>query len=82
MSVNQLLYYRSEVIQRKFTITKALLFKADRSSFDRLRQQVGHRVLYWTLAYGLDKKGTNVLMTPDIQARNGTKEIRGGCICL
>lgn len=33
---------RSDVIQRKFTITKALLFKADRSSFDRLRQQVGN----------------------------------------
>ncbi|KAL8250086.1 hypothetical protein R6Q59_033779 [Mikania micrantha] len=31
---------KSEVIHRKFTITKALLFKADRSSFDRLRQQI------------------------------------------
>ncbi|PIN04786.1 hypothetical protein CDL12_22668 [Handroanthus impetiginosus] len=31
---------KSEVIKRKFTITKALLFKADRSSFDRLRQQI------------------------------------------
>ncbi|GMQ08356.1 hypothetical protein CsSME_00052115 [Camellia sinensis var. sinensis] len=30
----------SDVIQRKFTITKALLFKADRSSFDRFRQQI------------------------------------------
>ncbi|XP_058115514.1 uncharacterized protein LOC131258299 [Magnolia sinica] len=29
----------SEIIQCKFTITKALLFKADRSSFDRLCQQ-------------------------------------------
>lgn len=32
---------RSGVIQRKYTITKALLSKAERSSFDRLRQQVG-----------------------------------------
>ncbi|KAL0704433.1 hypothetical protein Bca4012_070858 [Brassica carinata] len=31
---------KSEVIKRKYSITKALLFKADRSSFDRLRQQV------------------------------------------
>ncbi|KAI3727316.1 hypothetical protein L1987_67129 [Smallanthus sonchifolius] len=31
---------KSEGIHRKFTITKALLFKADRSSFDRLRQQI------------------------------------------
>ncbi|XP_058098679.1 uncharacterized protein LOC131243374 [Magnolia sinica] len=30
---------KSEIIQRKFTITKALLFKADKSSFDRLCQQ-------------------------------------------
>ncbi|KAJ4958165.1 hypothetical protein NE237_025276 [Protea cynaroides] len=34
------LQHKSEIIQRKFTITKALLFKADRSSFDRLCQQV------------------------------------------
>ncbi|KAK8543351.1 hypothetical protein V6N13_136132 [Hibiscus sabdariffa] len=34
------LQHKSEVIKRKFTITKALLFKADRSSFDRLRQQI------------------------------------------
>ncbi|GMI77907.1 hypothetical protein HRI_001459900 [Hibiscus trionum] len=34
------LQQKSEVIKRKFTITKALLFKADRSSFDRLRQQI------------------------------------------
>ncbi|CDO97917.1 unnamed protein product [Coffea canephora] len=34
------LKHRSEVIQRKFTITKALLLKADRSSFDRLHQQI------------------------------------------
>lgn len=34
------LLHKSEVIQRKFTITNALLCKADRSSFDRLRQQV------------------------------------------
>lgn len=38
-------YDRADVIQRKFTITKALLFKADRSSFDRLRQQVGTKFL-------------------------------------
>ncbi|KAF8045398.1 hypothetical protein N665_5014s0002 [Sinapis alba] len=31
---------KSEVIKRKFSITKALLLKADRSSFDRLRQQI------------------------------------------
>lgn len=31
---------KSEVIKRKYSITKALLFKADRSSFDRLRQQI------------------------------------------
>ncbi|CAA0821133.1 Unknown protein [Striga hermonthica] len=31
---------KSEVIKRRFTITKALLFKAERSSFDRLRQQI------------------------------------------
>ncbi|XP_022724787.1 uncharacterized protein LOC111281324 [Durio zibethinus] len=34
------LQHKSEVIKRKFTITKALIFKADRSSFDRLRQQI------------------------------------------
>ncbi|KAF2323551.1 hypothetical protein GH714_036054 [Hevea brasiliensis] len=34
------LQHKSEVIQRKFTITRALLFKADRSSIDRLRQQI------------------------------------------
>ncbi|XWS20152.1 hypothetical protein CRYUN_Cryun31cG0076100 [Craigia yunnanensis] len=34
------LQHKSKVIKRKFTITKALLFKADRSSFDRLRQQI------------------------------------------
>ncbi|KAK1434205.1 hypothetical protein QVD17_11124 [Tagetes erecta] len=34
------LKHKSEIIHRKFTITKALLFKADRSSFDRLRQQI------------------------------------------
>ncbi|CAD5313013.1 unnamed protein product [Arabidopsis thaliana] len=34
------LQHKSEVIKRKFSITKALLFKADRSSFDRLRQQI------------------------------------------
>ncbi|CAI9114314.1 OLC1v1015011C2 [Oldenlandia corymbosa var. corymbosa] len=34
------LQHRSEVIQRKFTIAKALLLKADRSSFDRLRKQI------------------------------------------
>ncbi|XP_019091809.1 PREDICTED: uncharacterized protein LOC104740464 [Camelina sativa] len=34
------LQHKSEVIKRKFAITKALLFKADRSSFDRLRQQI------------------------------------------
>ncbi|KAI8544597.1 hypothetical protein RHMOL_Rhmol08G0309300 [Rhododendron molle] len=34
------LQHKSDAIQRKFTITKALLFKADRSSFDRLRQQI------------------------------------------
>lgn len=32
---------RADAIQRKFVITKALLCKADRSSFDRIRQQVG-----------------------------------------
>lgn len=34
------LQHKSEAIKRKFTITKALLLKADRSSFDRLRQQI------------------------------------------
>ncbi|PON96142.1 CA-responsive protein [Trema orientale] len=34
------LQHKADVIQRKFTITKALLCKADRSSFDRLRQQI------------------------------------------
>ncbi|KAL5976642.1 hypothetical protein ACLOJK_020975 [Asimina triloba] len=34
------LQHKSEIIQRRFTITKALLFKADRSSFDRLCQQI------------------------------------------
>jgi len=34
------LQHKADVIQRRFTITKALLFKADRSSFDRLRQQI------------------------------------------
>ncbi|CAO2824565.1 unnamed protein product [Amaranthus hypochondriacus] len=35
------LQQKSECIKRKFTITKALLLKADRSSFDRYRQQIG-----------------------------------------
>ncbi|KAK1375945.1 CA-responsive protein [Heracleum sosnowskyi] len=34
------LQHKSGVIQRKYTITKALLSKAERSSFDRLRQQI------------------------------------------
>ncbi|KAI5665463.1 hypothetical protein M9H77_15316 [Catharanthus roseus] len=34
------LQQRSEAIQRKFTISKALLLKADRSNFERQRQQV------------------------------------------
>ncbi|ONK80927.1 uncharacterized protein A4U43_C01F23330 [Asparagus officinalis] len=34
------LQHRSEVIQRSFKIKKALLVKADRSSFDRLCQQM------------------------------------------
>ncbi|CAH9090492.1 unnamed protein product [Cuscuta epithymum] len=34
------LEHKSETIQRKFTITKALIFRADRSSLDRLRQQM------------------------------------------
>ncbi|XP_058228155.1 uncharacterized protein LOC131336372 [Rhododendron vialii] len=34
------LQHKSDALQRKFTITKALLFKADRSSFDRFRQQI------------------------------------------
>ncbi|KAL8139294.1 hypothetical protein V2J09_005315 [Rumex salicifolius] len=34
------LQQKSEVIQRKYTIAKALLFRADRSSFDRLRKQL------------------------------------------
>ncbi|KAJ4952404.1 hypothetical protein NE237_029236 [Protea cynaroides] len=34
------LKHKSGINQRKLTITKALLFKADRSSFDRLCQQV------------------------------------------
>ncbi|PNX58890.1 hypothetical protein L195_g051142, partial [Trifolium pratense] len=31
---------RADATQRKFVITNALLCKADRSSFDRLRQQI------------------------------------------
>ncbi|XP_021902884.1 uncharacterized protein LOC110818350 [Carica papaya] len=34
------LQHKSEIIKRRFTITKALLFKADRSSFERIRQQI------------------------------------------
>ncbi|XP_031388970.1 uncharacterized protein LOC116201724 [Punica granatum] len=34
------LQHKSEVIHRKFSIAKALLFKADKSSFDRVRQQI------------------------------------------
>ncbi|KAL0562275.1 hypothetical protein IC582_002727 [Cucumis melo] len=34
------LQHKADVIHRKFTITKALLYKADRSSFDRLQQQI------------------------------------------
>ncbi|OMO66281.1 hypothetical protein COLO4_30656 [Corchorus olitorius] len=40
IEVRNELQQKSEVIKRKFTITKALLFKADRSTFDRLRQQI------------------------------------------
>ncbi|KAJ1420301.1 hypothetical protein SESBI_14433 [Sesbania bispinosa] len=34
------LKHKADVIHRKFVITKALLCKADRSTFDRLRQQI------------------------------------------
>ncbi|KAK2425195.1 CA-responsive protein [Trifolium repens] len=34
------LQHKADVIQRKFVITKALLCKADRSSYDRLHQQI------------------------------------------
>ncbi|XP_022953218.1 uncharacterized protein LOC111455829 isoform X2 [Cucurbita moschata] len=34
------LQHKADVIRRKFTITKALLYKADRSSLDRLQQQI------------------------------------------
>ncbi|XP_004510371.1 uncharacterized protein [Cicer arietinum] len=34
------LQHKADLIQRKFVITKALLCKAERSSFDRLRQQI------------------------------------------
>ncbi|KAL3824446.1 hypothetical protein ACJIZ3_020475 [Penstemon smallii] len=34
------LLQKCEVVKRKFTIAKALLHKADRSSFDRVRQQI------------------------------------------
>ncbi|RDX81516.1 hypothetical protein CR513_37796, partial [Mucuna pruriens] len=34
------LQHKADLIQRKFVITKALLCKADRSSFDRLHQQI------------------------------------------
>ncbi|XP_050383985.1 uncharacterized protein LOC126800635 [Argentina anserina] len=34
------LQLKADAIQRKFTIRKALLYKADRSSFDRLRKQI------------------------------------------
>ncbi|KAL1829272.1 hypothetical protein ACET3Z_007684 [Daucus carota] len=34
------LQHKSGVMKRKYTITKALLSKADRSSFDRLRRQI------------------------------------------
>lgn len=34
------LQQKSEILQRKYTITKALLYKADRSSFDRISQQI------------------------------------------
>ncbi|KAL2332283.1 hypothetical protein Fmac_019864 [Flemingia macrophylla] len=34
------LQHKADVIQRKFVIAKALLCKADRSSFDRLHQQI------------------------------------------
>ncbi|PRQ51310.1 hypothetical protein RchiOBHm_Chr2g0142971 [Rosa chinensis] len=34
------LQHKADAIQRKFTIRKALLYKADRSSFDRLRKQI------------------------------------------
>nr|XP_011463324.1 PREDICTED: uncharacterized protein LOC105351234 isoform X1 [Fragaria vesca subsp. vesca] len=34
------LQHKADAIQRKFTIRKALLNKADRSSFDRLRKQI------------------------------------------
>nr|DAD44430.1 TPA_asm: hypothetical protein HUJ06_002660 [Nelumbo nucifera] len=40
IEVRNELKHKSEIIQRKFTIAKALLFKADRSSFDRLCQQL------------------------------------------
>ncbi|KAL5728788.1 hypothetical protein ACHQM5_001828 [Ranunculus cassubicifolius] len=40
VEARNVLQHKSEVIQRKFTITKALLLKADRSSFDRLSQQL------------------------------------------
>ncbi|KAL1298295.1 hypothetical protein HN51_042668 [Arachis hypogaea] len=40
VDVRNELQHKADAIQRKFVITKALLCKADRSSFDRLRQQI------------------------------------------
>ncbi|OIW09005.1 hypothetical protein TanjilG_05981 [Lupinus angustifolius] len=40
VGVRNELQHKAAVIQRRFVITKALLCKADRSTFDRLRQQI------------------------------------------
>ncbi|KAG6575479.1 hypothetical protein SDJN03_26118, partial [Cucurbita argyrosperma subsp. sororia] len=40
INVRSKLQHKADVIRRKFTITKALLCKADRSSLDRLQQQI------------------------------------------
>ncbi|KAE9585914.1 hypothetical protein Lal_00010319 [Lupinus albus] len=40
IGVRNELQHKAAIIQRRFVITKALLCKADRSTFDRLRQQI------------------------------------------
>ncbi|XP_054785152.1 uncharacterized protein LOC129291694 isoform X2 [Prosopis cineraria] len=40
VEARNVLQHKADVIQRKFVITKALLFKADKSSFDRFRRQI------------------------------------------
>lgn len=54
-------------MKRKYTITKALLSKADRSSFDRLRRQVGVVTIAMYFIVGVVTITTYFTSSSDVQ---------------